>query len=142
MTGDSYLQFLQNDLPEHLEDIPLDTRCHMYLEHDGSPIHYTRKVTQHLNNTYPNRWTGRGSLIHLPAHSPDLTPLDFCLWGWLKGEVHRTKVDTCADLVARINNACVRIKDHHHELQRATLSTLQRVHKHIEVGIGIFENLL
>ena len=142
MTGDSYLQFLQNDLPEHLEDVPLDTRRHMYLQHDGSPIHYTRKVTQHLNNMYPNRWIGQGSLIHWPACSPDLTPLDFCLWGWLKGEVYRTKVDTCADLVARINNACVLIKDRRHELRRATLSTLQRVHKCIEVGGGIFENLL
>ena len=35
MTGDSYLHFLQNDLPEHLEDVPLDTRRHMYLQHDG-----------------------------------------------------------------------------------------------------------
>ena len=83
----------------------------MYLQHDGAPIHYTRMVIQHLNNTYPNRWIGRGSLIHWPARSPDLTTLDFCLWGWLKGEVYRTKVDTLADLVARINNACVRIKD-------------------------------
>jgi len=109
MTGDSYLHFLQNDLPEQLEDVPLDARRHMYLQHDGAPIHYTRMVTQHLNNTYPNRWIGRGSLIHWPARSPDLTPLDFCLWGWLKGEVYRTKVDTHADLVARINNACVSI---------------------------------
>jgi len=68
--------------------------------------------------------------------------LDFSLWGWLKGEVYRTKVDTCADLVARINNAWVLIKDRRHELRRATLSTLQRVHKCIEVGGGIFENLL
>jgi len=142
MTGDSYLQFLQNDLPEHPEDVPLDTKRHMCLQHDGSPIHCTRKVTQHLNNTYPNWWIGRGSLIHWPARSPDLTPLDFCLWGWLKREVYRTKVDTCADLVARINNACVRIKDRRHELRCATLSTLQRVHKCIEVGGGIFKNLL
>jgi len=41
-------------------------------------------------------------------------------WGWLKGEVYRTKMDTRADLVARINNTCVRIKDRRHELQRAT----------------------
>jgi len=47
-----------------------------------------------------------------------------------------------ADLVARINNACVRIKDRRHELRRATRSTLQRVHNCIEVGGGIFENLL
>ena len=112
------------------------------MEHDGAPIHYTRKVIQHLNNTHPNRWIGRGSLIHWPARSPNLTPLDFCLRGWLKGEVYRTKVDTCADLVARINNVCVRIKDRRHELRRATRSTLQRVDKCIEVGGGIFENLL
>jgi len=56
--------------------------------------------------------------------------------------VYRTKVDTCAELLARINNACVRIKDRRHELQRAKLGTVQRVHKCIEVGGGIFENLL
>jgi len=67
--------------------------------------------------------------------------LDLCLWGWLNGEVYRTKVDTRADLVARINNAYVRINDRRHELRRATRSTLQRVHKCNEVGGGIFENL-
>jgi len=55
--------------------------------------------------------------------------------------VYRTKVDTRADLVARINNAYVRINDRRHELRRATRSTLQRVHKCNEVGGGIFENL-
>jgi len=60
---------------------------------------------------------------------------------WLKGEVYRNVVDTRADL-AGINNACVRINDRRHELQRATPSTLQRVHKCAEVGGGIFENLL
>ena len=141
MTGDSYLHFLQNDLPEQLEDVPLDTRHHMYLQHDGAPIRYTRIVIQHLNNTYPNWWIGQGSLIHWPARFPDLTPLDFCLWEWLKAEVYRTKVDTRADCVAHINNACVHIKDRCHELRRATRSTLQRVHKCVEVGGCIYESL-
>jgi len=48
----------------------------------------------------------------------------------------------CVDLVARINNTCVCIKDRRHELRHATHSTLQCVHKYIEVGGGIFENLL
>ena len=55
-------------------------------------------VIQHLNNTYPNRWIGRGSLIHWPARSPDLTPLEFCLLERLKGEVYNTKVETRAAL--------------------------------------------
>ena len=62
--------------------------------------------------------------------------------GMAEGEVYRTKVDTRADLVARINSACVRIKDRRNELRHATLSTLQRVHKCIGVGGGIFENVL
>ena len=48
MTGDIYLQFLQNYLSEHLEDVPLYTRRHKYLQHDGSPIRYTRKVNQKI----------------------------------------------------------------------------------------------
>jgi hypothetical protein len=57
-----------------------------------------------------------------PYVPPTLTPLDICLWEWLRGEVYRTKVDTRADLLARINNACVRIKDRRHELRHATRS--------------------
>ena len=38
--------------------------------------------------------------------------------------------------------ANVRINERRHELRRATRSTLQRVQKCIEVGGGIFENLL
>ena len=49
-----------------------------------------------------------------------------------KGESPRVAV--CA--------ACFRINDRRLELRRATRSTLQRVHKCIEVGGGIFENLL
>ena len=33
---------------------------------------------------YPNRWFGRGGPISWPARSPDMTPLDFYLWGHLK----------------------------------------------------------
>jgi hypothetical protein len=44
-------------------------------------------VIQHLNDTFLNQWIGCGSTINWPPRSPDLTPLDFCLWGWLKSEV-------------------------------------------------------
>jgi len=43
--------------------------------------------------------------------------------------------------VANVQN-CVRKTLECHELRRATRSTLQRVHKCIEDGGGIFENLL
>jgi len=44
MTGQNYLDFLQNELPKQLEDVPLATRIAMYFQHDREPSHYTRHV--------------------------------------------------------------------------------------------------
>ena len=90
MTGQNYLDFLQNDLPKQLEDVPLAARIATYFQHDGAPSHCTRHVMQILNDTFPNRWIGRGNTINWPPRSPDLTPLDF-LWGLMKSEVYRKK---------------------------------------------------
>jgi hypothetical protein len=43
MTGQNYLELLQNELPE-LENVPLATRIAMHFQHDGAPPHYTRLV--------------------------------------------------------------------------------------------------
>ena len=64
ITGQNYLDFLQNELPKQLEDIPLATRIAMYFQHDRAPSHYTRHVMQHLKDTFPNRWISRGSTIN------------------------------------------------------------------------------
>ncbi|EZA51396.1 hypothetical protein X777_09665, partial [Ooceraea biroi] len=42
-----------------------------------------------LDESFPDRWIGRGGRISWPARSPDLTPLDLFLWGHLKNEVYR-----------------------------------------------------
>jgi hypothetical protein len=141
MTGQHYLEFLQNELPE-LEEVPLATRIAMYFQHDGAPPHYTRLVIQHLSDTCHNRWIGRGSTINWPPRSPDLTPLDFCLWVWIKSEVYSRKVDTWDKLLDCIMDAIARIKERQDELRQATHHVLTRVAKCTDVDGGIFENLL
>ena len=37
-----------------------------------------------------------------PARSPDLTPLDYFLWGHMKSLVYETPVDSEEDLLARV----------------------------------------
>jgi hypothetical protein len=49
---------------------------------------FSRAVRDVLNNTYNNRWVGRGGPTTWPPSSPDLNPLDFYLWGHLKSLVH------------------------------------------------------
>jgi hypothetical protein len=74
--------------------------------------------------------------------STDLTPLDFSLWSWLKGEVYKRKVDTREELIARILDAAVLIKKRKVEFRQTTRNLRTRVAKFIEVDGGIFENSL
>jgi hypothetical protein len=71
MTRQNYLDFLQNGLPEQLEDVPLATRCAVYFQHDGAPSLYTRLVMQRISDIFPNRWIGRGSTFNWPLSYPD-----------------------------------------------------------------------
>jgi hypothetical protein len=133
MTGQTYLEFLQNELIEKLVNVPLATRIAMYFYHDEAPPHYTWLVMRHLNDTFLNRWIGRGSTINWPRRSPDLTPLDFYLWAWMKSEVYRIKVDTRKELLNSIMDAIARIKElsdeqhamFSHELQSALMLTVE-----------------
>ena len=68
---------------------------------------------------------------------------DFCLWGWMKSEVYKEKVNTRDELVARImNSAALMKKKRQDELRRATHTIVKTVETCIEVDGGIFEQLL
>jgi len=69
--------------------------------------------------------------------------LDYCLWGWMKSEVYKEKVNTRDELVARIMNSATILKEERQDdLRRATRTIAKRVEKCIEVDGGIFEHLL
>jgi len=136
------LDFVQNELPKQLQDVPSATRIAMYFQHDGAPSHYTRHVMLHLNDTLPNRWIGRGTTINWPPKSPDLTPLNFCLWGLMKSEVYRKKVDSRDELLFNILDVIACIKERQDALRRTTRHVFTRDAKCIDADGGIFEHLL
>lgn len=57
----------------------------------GLKTHYHRAVTSYLDEILPNRWVGPRGFVEYPPCSPDLTPLGFFLWGYLKDKVYATK---------------------------------------------------
>ena len=67
LTGNTYEAFLRHELPGLLEDIALMIRSQMYFQHDGAPSHYTRHVMEFLNESFPNRWLGRGGPVAWPS---------------------------------------------------------------------------
>jgi len=114
----------------------------MYFQHDGAASHYTQHVMQHLNDTFPNRWISCGSTINWPPRSPDLTPLDFCLWALMNSEVYRKRADTQDELLVNVLDIIACIKEHQDALRRTTHHVFTRVAKCIDVDGGIFEHLL
>ena len=92
LTGANCLQFLRHNLPQLLEEVPLDRRGRMWFLHDGAPAHFSRMVRRFLDGHYTRRWIGRGGPQAWPARSPDLTPLDFYLWGHLKKLVYGEEI--------------------------------------------------
>ena len=68
---------------------------------------------------------------------------DFCLWGCMKIEVYKEKVNTRDELVARImNSAALTKQERQDDLRGTTRTVAKRVEKCIEVDGGIFEHLL
>ena len=52
----------------------------------------------------------------------------FSLWGWMKSEVYKEKVNTRDELVARVVNSAALIKqERQHDLRRATGTIVKRV---------------
>ena len=57
---------------------------------------------------------------------PDLTPLDICLWGWMKSEVYKEKVNIRDELVARIMNSAALLKqERQDDLRRGTCNIVK-----------------
>lgn len=120
LSGETYLQFLTETLPVlEYESIPLAYLRDMYFQHDGAPAHYCREVRQHLDTVYPGRWIGRGGPRAWPPRSPDITPMDFYLWGHIKTMVYSGREITSRDmLIDKINCAFNQIKTNSEVLAR------------------------
>ena len=95
VNGDNRLEKLkQCFLPSLVE------RCrrNAVFQQDGAPAHYARQVRTFLDQQFPGRWLGRNGPLVWAARSPDLTPLDFFVWGFLKTKVYERKPKTLQQL--------------------------------------------
>lgn len=59
LSAQIYWVFLEEMLPELLEDIPLALRRNTWFQHDGFACHWARQVPEHLTANYEMDWTGR-----------------------------------------------------------------------------------
>lgn len=142
LNGASYRAFLENDLLDLLDDVPLDIRHIMWYMHDGAPAHFSRAAREYLNVIYPRRWIGRGGPVPWPARSPDLNPLDYYLWGHLKACVYASDVANNDELWLRVQNACQAVRANPGVLERVRQSHMRRLQACVDIRGSNFEHLL
>ncbi|EZA56082.1 hypothetical protein X777_03192 [Ooceraea biroi] len=111
LNGASYMEFLMENLPDFLEEVPLINRNKIVFQQDGAGPHNARIVTNFLNQQFPGRWMGRYGPIRWPARSPDLNPLDFFLWGYCKEVIYRQLPETIEELNDKLHHAILSIED-------------------------------
>lgn len=104
----------------------------MYYMHDGAPAHYSVEIRTFLDEHYNGRWIGRRGPISWPPRSPDLNPLDFYLWGYLKGAVYSSVISSREELWNRIDCACNNIRNSSVNFNRVRQSLVRRLELCVE----------
>ena len=123
ITADVYLDLLTEYVaPQLIEFQPT-----IIFQQDGAPPHWGLYVREFLNETFPNRWIGRDGPIPWLLRLPDITPLGFFVWGYVKNIVYKAKVRNIDDLKQRISNAMKTINE----------AMLQRTWQEIEYCLDV-----
>lgn len=141
LTGQRYLEILRSVVSPFLEELPLNVMFHCWYQLDGAPAHCTRPVTTELNAMFGERWIRLNGPLEWPPRSPDLTPLDFYLWGTIKSEVYKNNIDSKEELEARVRGALRGLPPE--QIRKATSDGVRRrIDECMAVGGQYFENLL
>lgn len=140
LNQDRYLNFLQNELQDYLDDLPLNLRRQIWFQHDGAPPHNARQVTNFLNQEFLNNWVGNTGPHLWPPRSPDLTVLDFFVWGFIKNIVYSTASQNLDELTNKIRIAAQQITPA--MLRECRHNLIKRAQMCLNNNGGHFEQLL
>lgn len=125
LNRDGYMHLLNTELDNYLDELPLAERRRTWFQQDGAPAHSVQEVRMKLNNEFGDHWIGRFGPHRWPPRSPDLTCLDFFLWGTIKDSVYKTECDTADEMQQRITVAFNNLRRKNDEEH-----TLSKMHRH------------
>ena len=97
-----------------------------WFQQDGATCHTARPTINLLRPLFPGRLISKNGDFDWPPRSPDLTPPDFYLWGYLKSKVYANKPKTLAQLKANIRREIAAISSE--TLTKVMENAEKRVH--------------
>jgi Helix-turn-helix domain (DUF4817) len=140
LNSQRYLQILQNHVEPFIEDIPINLVQGLFFQHDGAPPHCAGIINNYLNEQFGENWMANQGPIQWPARSPDLTPLDFFLWGKIKDLTYKQPFNNRRELEDAVLGAFNEIQPL--ELINATKGVRKRCRICLEQNGRQFEHLL
>ena len=96
-----------------------------WMQQDGATCHTSNLTLPVVQEIFPNKLISRRGDIPWPPRSPDLTPCDFFLWGYLKSRVYHNKPTTISQLKDNIHEEIAAI--HRSMCQRVFQSLRNRL---------------
>ena len=121
VNGNNYKRMLRYYAVPKIAELP----GNVIFQQDGAPPHYATQVRSYLDRKFGDRWIGRGGPVAWPPRSPDLTPLDFFLWGHVKDQVYSVRISSLTHLKTRITQT----------LNRISTATLTKVWKNTQTRL-------
>lgn len=106
VTAHRYVNMVQDFLLPELEGMGVGE---VWFQQDGATAHTARNSMTVLRQHFPGRLISSRGDLHWPARSPDLTPCDYFLWGYLKSLVYNERPRTLDELKNNIRHAVVNI---------------------------------
>ncbi|CAH1962521.1 unnamed protein product [Acanthoscelides obtectus] len=110
LTGERYVEFMSEILTNFLDELDLISRHHLHFQQDGAPAHTSRGTYHFLSTTFNDQ-------------SPDLNPLDYFLWGYLKNQIYKRRYDNLDALKTAVREKITQIDS------RTILKTVRAVEK-------------
>jgi len=87
VNSERYVEMLDDFLVPKLQHFPSynqRTRFHQ----DGPTSHTSNMSLPRVREIFPRKLSSRRGDINWSSHSPDLSPMDFFLWGYFKSKVY------------------------------------------------------
>lgn len=140
LTGDLYAIFIADELLDILGARGWDPENMVY-QHDGAPAHTANVSVAALNATFGS-FIGRGGFLNWPARSPDLNPLDYFFWGFMKSIIYdQNPPNNSEELEAKYQQALAKLTPE--MIRKSTHEQfVRRLEACIEANGGHFEHLL
>lgn len=141
LNSDKYLEILRETVTQFIEEFPIDERQNFWYQLDGAPAHSSEVVYLELCRMFEDRWIGPNGPWRWPPRSPDLTPLDFYLWGYIKSKVYFSPVNTREELLERVRLAFADLENE--QIQRTTTAGVpRRIERCLQMNGQHIEHLL